>query len=161
MQPGLCTFEGEISQDICRRLTVTGRCQYVPRAFQLDLNLRALKLDLAAPIDRFLPDTAAQELHKLKLRGRADLYADLRYDEERGLIPVRVSGSLTRAYLNPPMSSFPLKGVSGDFNYQEDVLQLSQFEAELAGSRLTGAARLEFEPDSYLWLISQISFIAW
>jgi hypothetical protein len=141
---GQVTWKGGAHHPLARRLTVSGT--FDPQSSALECEVKAAKIDLAAPAERFLGAAAAADLAKLRLQGFVDLEGKVRYDARSGLWPLYVTGRFLRCQLSPPGLFFPVRQLGGKFALRGRTLELKELEGFFGEGRITGEAALELDP---------------
>jgi hypothetical protein len=142
---GLVAFEGEVQYRRFERFKVAGT--FDPKKKALDCAVRAAKVDLSGPIDRFLGEAASRTVRGLEIQGFADIErGEVHYDPQTGLVPVAVSGRLIRCQFSPPGLPFPVKQLGGRFALRGRTIEVKDLEGWFGAGRISGWANLEVDP---------------
>jgi hypothetical protein len=142
-EAGVFSLDAEASGPLVRRLAVSGRMAVRGDSFDVDVGLRAFKVDLAAACAGFLPAELAREAASCGIEGQMDVQADLRYDREHGFVPLRIAGRLLRCGFSPPGVPFRVEGLSGDVHVRERLVELRGVQGRCADGLLALDGRVE------------------
>ena len=140
------SFRGELEQRFANRLEVSGKFSVESSRPELDLRVRAWKLDLGGALLDLLPRDLVGELRAWDVGGRLDLDGDLRIDALDGFRIQRLGGRLIHGRARLPEQDLKLEGLSANLLLLGRRLEVDQIEGRFAGASLTGGGAVELSP---------------
>src|SRR6266540_7040242 len=130
---GRVAFRAEVLHPLARRLSLSG--SWDQSAGIIECQIKATKVDLATPADRLVGEEVGRELTDLQLEGLVDLQGLIRYDFEKGLLPLEFQGKFIRCQLAPPGLPFPVKGLRGSFSLRGRTLSIQDLDGTFGDGR--------------------------
>ncbi len=154
---GLMKFEGEVRHPLVRYFHVSGKWNWEENILSECL-VRAAKVDLSGPVDRFLPEAAAKYVRSLSLNGFADIEKGvIHYDPEQGFVPLSVSGQLIRCRLSPPELPFPVKQLGGKFSVKGQRIECKELQGWFGAGRIRGEAAMNVDASGEIQLLELLA----
>ncbi len=149
VSPDLTEFEAELRVPGLRRLHLSGSIRSAGSGPRVRAGFRASKVELASPFRRFLPARLASALEGLEVKGVADVYGDVSFSLEEGLVPTRVAVSVLRGNVQHPMTPYALRNLRGNIVLRERLIEVSRLAGEFGGGEFTLSGAVELSGDAW------------